>query len=369
MKNLSILLTCLLAFVLLSCENEIENIHENATTEPQEKHTRVIVTPKQVGGSNYTMYDTQGYRNTGIWSSPDNLKLVIGHYHLNPTKVHTQLQQMYQNGQRKIGLVIWYTHFPPYWPNSNTHLHTIRSNNSSLPYQQEQNFKNVLQKIKSIGYNEVTIRFAAQGLAHPEGWQSWNETQFQENWNFIYNAINTAENTLGNSSLKRMYDLDVEMGGRFDGQTVPYMDKLWRNFSYVYPNLKSYGFSIAYAPGRLDRLIKNLKQTGRNADEYAIDIYENASQALITIKNELNKNREYGKSIVIQETYYNDKQQYRDFISGIKSNNLNVRFIMQWPWRRGFQHPHFSENYPKYYDNYLPLDVEIPGDECNPICP
>lgn len=360
-KSPIIFLFALLQLVIVSCENENEVFQENLITEASNKNLRIRVTPKEVGGSNYTMYDTQGYQNTGVWSSPDNLKLVIGHYHLNPNKVHTQLQTMYQNGQRKIGLMIWYTHFPSYWPNTNTHLHTIRSNGFRLPYQQEQNLKNVLQKIKSIGYNEVTIRFASQGIAHPEGWNGWDEDQFQENWNFIYHAINTVESTLGISSIKRVYDLDGEMGGRFDGQTVPYMDKLWRNFSYRFSYLKSYGFSVAYAPGRLNRLIKLLKATGRSADEYAIDIYENASQALNHIKNELNQNGEANTSVVIQETYYNDAVQYRDFINGIKRNNLNVRYIMQWPWRRGYQHMHFSENYPKYYNNYLPLDIEHIG--------
>ncbi|MCK8519968.1 hypothetical protein M0D21_00195 [Aquimarina sp. D1M17] len=360
-NNILIFLTFISITLITSCEKDtLEEI--KLESEALNKNRLITVTPKEVGGSNYVMFDTQGYQNTGVWSSPDNLKLVVGHYHLDPAKVNTQLRTMYQNGQRKIALMIWYTHFPSHWPNSDTHIHTIRSNAYRLPAQQEQNLKNVLGLIKSIGYNEVVLRFAQQGLADPGGWSSWNETQFQENWNFIYHAINTTETKLGNpSSIKRVYDLGVELGGITRGQSIPYVDKLWRNFSFRFPHLKSTGFSVAYAPGRLDKLIKTLKPTGRTPNEYAIDIYGGASNAIRTVKNELSRNGDANKTVVIQETYYNDALQYNQFISSIKSNRLNVRYIMQWPLRRNYHRAHFSENYPRYFDNYLPLDVEHTG--------
>ncbi|WP_299253201.1 hypothetical protein [uncultured Aquimarina sp.] len=349
--------------VFISCEKD--HIQETLTTEKTKSNGEttnkgflppIAITSKEVGGSNFPMFDTQGYQNTGVWSSPDNLKLVVGHYHLNPSIVNSQLRTMYQNGQRKIALVIWYTHFPSHWPNTNTHIHTIRSNAYRLPAQQEQNLKNILGQIKSIGFDEVVLRFAQQGSADPGGWATWDETQFQENWNFIYNTINTTETKLGSPlSIKRVYDLGLELGGLTSGQTIRYVDKLWRNFSFRFPNLKSNGFSIAYAPGRLDKLIKTLKPTGRTPNEYAVDIYGGANAAIQNIKRELNRNGDSNKTIIIQETYYNDAVQYQEFITSINRNNLNVRYIMQWPLRKNAPRQHFSENYPRNYNNYLPF--------------
>ncbi len=342
--------------VLCSCQKDDQIIITETSDEvDQKRFGDIIITPKEVGGSNYVMYDTQGYRETDTWSSPDNLKLVIGHYHLSPSKVNAQLRAMFKNGQRKIAIVIWYNDFTV---DPNIDRHTIQSNSGRLPSQQEQNFKNVLGQIKNIGYNEIIIRFAGQGSSDPGGWNNWQEPQFQKNWNFIYNTINTAETTLGSpSSIKRVYDLGVELGGLTKGQTIPYVDKLWRNFSFRFPNLKSTGFSIAYAPGRLDRLIKTLKATGRTPNEYAIDIYDGVTNGLQRIKNELRSNGESSKTIVIQETYYNDAQNYQILIDAIKNNALNVRYIMQWPLRRNYHRRHFSENYPQHYYNYLPLDI------------
>ena len=66
----------------------------------------------EIGGSNYVMYHVdEAYRvrnEPGSWSKPGILKPVIGYYHLQePGEIAGQLKTMYDNGQRKIAMMVW----------------------------------------------------------------------------------------------------------------------------------------------------------------------------------------------------------------------------------------------------------------------
>ncbi|MGF2075537.1 hypothetical protein, partial [Enterococcus casseliflavus] len=61
------------------------------------------------GGSNYTLY--QNCDGDPLTLSPpdefENCRTVIGDYHLDPTRVRSQLQEMCANGQHIIALIAW----------------------------------------------------------------------------------------------------------------------------------------------------------------------------------------------------------------------------------------------------------------------
>ncbi|MEZ4743817.1 MAG: hypothetical protein R3B45_15460 [Bdellovibrionota bacterium] len=316
--------------------------------------------PLEIGGSNYPMYDVSGYLNapdpSGAWFDEGNLKLVIGDFHQDPDAVKNQLKTMYQNGQRKIALILWHTHFPQQ-NTDNTFGNIVRSNEYKLPDQQESNLENILNEINAIGYDEVFLRFAPQRSANPGNWNGWDKTQFAENWNFILNTVNKMEETL-DASIRRAYDLGLELGGIDTGYTSQYIIKLWEKFKINFPALPA-GFSIAYSARRLDKLIRILKTTDFLPSEYWINIYGSSTDslgptaAIRHVKQELNQNGEGHKQIAILETYYNDQKQYQEIIDAVSKHGLKLRFIMQWPFNRNAKISHFSVNYPANYQNYL----------------
>ncbi len=362
----------LAALCLSACKKESTNTDVNTSS----IKTAGIITPAvtagqllEIGGANYSLYDVQRYLDNpteATWYTPGVMNLVVGHYHLNPAKVNAQLEDMYNKGQRKIAIMIWYSRLLP-GITTDTWGHLVKSDGGRMTAQHEQNMAAVLNKVRQLGYNEVMLRFATQGTSDPGGWAVWNEPLFQENWNFVYNAINLSENTLRNTAVRRTYDLGVELGGLTNGQTVPYIKKLWSNYVYVFGNTRSYGFSIAHAPGRLARLISDLRSTGNLPGEYASDIYDNAGGAIGTIATELQQAGELSKPLVVQECYYNDAAAFAEMTGTALQRGVKLRCMMQWPVQRGSSIPHFSMNYPPVYNEFGKPVITAAGSGCNDL--
>lgn len=383
LKTVNFFSILLLLFTpFMSCETHLDEIEEKVANEEVNEDIGVIdfsgrrvsgghpsLSRIERGGSNYSVYDVRDYINTpGTgdegWTT-ENLNLVIGEYHLNPYLVNKQLQNMYNNGQRKIALPIWYDIFSPN-NNDPTSTNSIRANRGRMVPQHEANFKNVLKKIKEIGYNEVVIRFASQGASDPGNWgNSWNEYYFQKNWNFIYNSIKTSNSILLNTSIRVMYDLDIEMGGKdTNNSLVKYQKKLWQNYVYIFGNRNCFGFSVIASGGknkknnsRMDKYINYMSETGFMPHEFAIDIYaKDGRETLEKLKNSYNslsRNGQPTRSVVILETHYNDMDNYNDLTDAIVYTGINVRTIYQWQLTRRQKKMHFDVNYPANFDQNL----------------
>jgi hypothetical protein len=357
-QTIGIYLICLLT-LLGGCKKQFSNpsevynetIYENGIETTARSTTYQLLEP---GGSNYPMYDVQKYIDNptnDVWFTDGSLNLVVGHYHLNATKVNNQLADMYNNGQRKIAIPIWFASF-----NNNgneTYGHLIQSRGGSMTVQHIANYKAVLNKIADIGYKEVIIRFAPQSRNNPKEWDTtWNETIFQENWNFENKAIKIGDSVLGARGVKHMYDLSVELGGITKGQSAKYAKKLWQNYVTVFGNKQSYGFSIANGTGRLAKMIENLRSTNNLPAEYAVDIYKNVDNALTTVANELAEANELHKPFILQECYYNNSKIFDTIMNSVVKNKLRLRFIMQWPVIDPNGVKHFAIDYCAAYNNY-----------------
>ena len=322
----------------------------------------------QVGGSNYVMFDVDRYMSNPTeenWYRKDVLKPVIGSYHLNPMAVSQQLQMMCDAGQRKIALVLWYM---PISRNNiattDVYGHTVDSSGGRMSNSHQANLRNLLNNIYSTKqmsngkqcFNELQFRFAGQGHSDPGGWPSWDEAQYQENWNFILNTREIVENSLINTNLKRFYDLNVEAGGLTHGQMRPYVKRLWQDYTYTFGPKDTYGFSIALEPGRVAELIRTYRETNVLPSSYAFDVYDNIPSRLKSAISELNMEGQVSKTILIQETYYNDKKTANDLMEIVNETGINLRTIMQWPIHRNSEIPHFSMNFPLDYLSYKSLE-------------
>jgi hypothetical protein len=315
---------------------------------------------QQIGGSNYVIYDLGNYPLQPYATS--TIKPVIPYFHENPGLVEQQLQAMYAGGQRKISLVLYYA---PLSAGTAVSGLDVNSSTSSPSAQVSTNIQNLLTLINKIGFNEVFFRFAYDGPSIST-WQSWNETQYQQNWNFELAVRNIVEQTLSATSMKRTYDLGLEIGGDPDGQAPAYMTRLWTDYCHVTGCTDSYGFSIAWKPNsyttdpgmgtRLTNEIVLLTATNYPLPKmYGLDVYDNEYQAFLSAYNSLQLEKQSSASIVVQEAYYNDRDTINQMYYVQNLVPLSIYTVFQWPFVRASLVPDFSVPYPAAFDQYNSL--------------
>jgi hypothetical protein len=265
--------------------------------------------PFEVGGSNYVMYSVGEYvtdPRDEIWVR--DVRPVIGAYHLDPATVKQQLLTMFANGQRRLSLVLWFTDLSPFpaIAMNETYGHSVNSRLGRLAPTQEANLRSVLRLIREDGYLEVVFRFATQDGSAPWEWSEWNEGAYLKNLSFISTTRDTVEQELGASPVAVTYDLDAELGGRVDGQSRPYLVRLWGDCARRFGTTRTVAFSVVASRGRLSQLIRDLDQTGLRPPEYTVDVYGDEGSRLAFVGEELRAANEGGKPLIVLEVYYND---------------------------------------------------------------
>lgn len=313
--------------------------------------------PFEVGGSNYVMYSVGEYMTDPrdeIWLR--DVRPVIGTYHLDPATVKQQLLTMYANGQRRLSLVLWFADLSPFAAIAmdETYAHSVNSRLGRLLPTHEANLRSVLRLIREDGYLEVIFRFATQDGSAPGEWTEWNEGAYLKNLSFITTTRDIVEQELGGSPVAVTYDLDLELGGRVDGQSSPYLVRLWRDYASRFGTARTVAFSVVASPGRFSQLIRDLDQTGRRPPEYAVDVYGNEAARLDFVGEELRSANEGGKALIVLEVYYNDATTARE-IEEARRTVPQIRTLFQWPLERGPAQNDFWVHYPERFENYLPL--------------
>ncbi len=296
------------------------------------------------GGSDYPFF----VQNDESWD--DNQRVVVGLYHIDPTIVEAQLRQMYKTGQRNVALVLWYMPFQSSsivadgiqttWPD--VWGAYMNSSGGHLSTQAQQNLTAILGLVQQIGFQQVTLRFAPIGAtANPATWgNTWNEAAFETDEAFIFNTRTIAEQALGGSSVARVYDLGVEMGGiphnlnadgvtYSDGQSPEWTARIWADYVRSYGKADTYGFSIAYSLGTLASAIAEYDQSSTRPNSYAIDLYTGTD--LWSYYQELVAANDTAKPVVLQEVSYNDAGEMQAIQTELQHVPLTVSYIDQWP--------------------------------------
>ena len=313
----------------------------------------------ETGGSNYPMYSVGNYLEyptDSVWVIPYNMRPVIGTYHLAPDTVRNQLAIMYNSGQRKIALDLWYSDFTMDGPliDSPLYGHEVNSRLGKLLPQQETNLINLLDDIVKQGYNQIMFRFDTQGDSDPRNWTVWQENKYLKNWSFVSSTKATIQKTLIGKPVKVLYDLDGELAGLTIGQTQAYFQRMWQDYVSNYGSHNTIGFSFAVSPPRsLRDAIALYDKVGKRPDIYGFDIYGDEYGGLQFLKSELMSAGEENKPVFMEEAYYNDPEANQQIKQARIDFHLNIRFIMQWPVQRGAVQNNFSMNFPADYSAYL----------------
>ena len=313
----------------------------------------------EIGGSNYPMYSVGNYLEyptDSDWVIPYNLRPVIGTYHLAPDTVKKQLAAMYNNGQRKIALDLWYSDFSRDFNlvDSPLYGHVVSATIGKLIPQHEQNLINLLNDIVNQGFNQIMFRFDTQGDSDPRGWTSWQEDLYLKNWSFVSSTKATVKKTLEGKKIKVLYDLDGELAGLTVGQTEEYFQRMWGDYVKTYGSHNTIGFSFAVSPSRdFANAIALYDKVGKRPDIYGFDIYGDEFGGLQFLQSELQAAGDGNKPVFMEEAYYNDQVADYEIKQARSALHMNILFIMQWPEQRGAIQQNFSVQYPADYSAYL----------------
>ncbi|QHI68847.1 hypothetical protein [Tichowtungia aerotolerans] len=313
---------------------------------------------REIGGSNYVMYDVADeYLKGGQgWFRPGVLRPVVGTFHLQEKEdISAQLKAMADSGQRKISIMMWHDHLTPeQLAAGGVFGHVLASNGGVLLPQHEQNLKELLALVQESGFNELIFRFAQQGSAWSQEWKDWDEELYQENLNFIVFVRALVREALDGSGMRLRFDLGAELGGIESGRVTEYTKKLWAEYARRFGTEDTFGFSIAAHPGRVARWIDVCDEVGVRPECYALDLYNHIPQWMPRMISEFYEAEIRSPKIIVLETYWNDLQVLEELQQVADQFNLQYEFLMQWPWRRGSAHPHFSDVFDRpEYDVYL----------------
>ena len=324
------------------------------------------------GGSNFVFISQHEYAALPLGSveagncpyAMGDARSVIAVYDVAKAVIDAKLRSLYAAGQRKISLVLWhffnqYTYAPPQTTYLNTYCEMVVAN-GVLTTKHQANLSALIATIKTIGFTQINFRFVPMDVSNPMGWSSWDEAQFQSNWNLIWQTrqlIYQSLNSVSGANPRVLYDLGAEFGGMWAipqpyGPANPqvylqYVTTLWSVYTYNYGVSDTIGFSIV--PGFSGQISAQISAydstTGGRPKAYGFDLYGNPASVaagdyssfdtqLDFISSELGAAGELSKELFVQETYFNSTLA-RNALSQATQKGISFRYLFQWPYRAG----------------------------------
>lgn len=288
------------------------------------------------GGSNYNWYNIVGCNREPYG--------IIKNYHANGVRatVQNQLGQMYSSGQRRLRIALFHS----------TNISTgtiVKFSGNNLPAQQQTNLDNFLADMVNAGFVEIIFGFFTQGDNDPRTWSSWNEYQYQRNWNLIVNI----RNQLINSGIQYRIDL-LNEGTPAPSQTQlkSYARRLWTDYTLTFGKSDTVGFSII--GNSAQNRVSTMPYIYNNNYPYLFDVhfYNNESSEFQAIHNQISSIGQGGKGWIVGEVFYNDAQTATGLNQAIASTSQNVFFLTQWPKTRNSACAHVDVTPPVGFSNY-----------------
>jgi hypothetical protein len=339
-------------------------------------------------------------------TNPDfaDVSFSIVHYDRNPLAVRSQLQAMYNGGQRKIALMLWHVpsnQIPEVYPadefpsgatcNDNNN-HAVCLNNGRMNPRYENNLRLILQDIETVGFDTVHIRFGQQFRSHPfylhefledrqargllpqfaGGPEAYKNFVFekikQDNWTFI-RSVKTIVRQM-NLEPDVFWDLGVElMGHPFSvrSRVRQYLVDMLELYKQSYGTEDSIGFSFnlgSFFPGgagaissrqAFDDAFRVFNEAEFPPAALGIDVYYDRRQTLSAFaQSKATFGWETNYPVIFLETFYNDSAVAQDTLFARNTLNLNVRYILQWPLTsNAAAGAHLNIVAPTQFANYL----------------
>jgi hypothetical protein len=274
--------------------------------------------PAGLGGSDYGWY---------YLASPCNREPygVVYNYNTATATINQQLQQMYDNGQRRLRIPIYFGR----GLNSGT---VMDSTGGNLAPQFQANLTNLLAAIKAAGFVEIEVSFNPQSANDPTQWSTFSDDYYQENWSLIQNL----RPLIAGAGISYHIDLTNE-GIPPPGWDafLQYSQELWNDYVSTFGSSDTIGFSIIADAAHVSQVstVYGPSAYGNNGSPQRFDvhIYDETPASFNTAFSGLSAQGHQNVPWVIGEAYYNDAAEAASLRQAINSSGQTVLYLMQWP--------------------------------------
>lgn len=274
--------------------------------------------PAGLGGSNYAWYHLDPPCNREPYG-------VIYNYNTAKATIDSQLQQMYNNGQRRLRIPIFFAR----GINSGT---IMDSTGGNLALQFQSNLKNFLAAVKAAGFVELEVGFFAQGGNNPVQWTTFSADYYQENWTLIQNL----RPIIAGAGIQYHLDLTNE-GIPPPGYTafLEYSQRLWNDYVSAFGSSDTLGFSIIADTAHVSQVsvVYGPSAFGSHGSPQLFDvhIYDNPANSFVTAFNGLTSQGYQGVGWIIGEAFYNDATEAMGLRQEASSTGQKVFYLTEWP--------------------------------------
>jgi len=274
--------------------------------------------PAALGGSNYGWYYLAPPCNREPYG-------VVYNYNTATATINTQLQQMYNNGQRRLKIPIFHAR----GLNSGT---IMDSTGGNLSPQFQANLANLLAAIKAAGFVEIEVGFYPQSNNNPIGWTTFSDDYFQENWSLIQNL----HPIIAGAGISYHIDLMNE-GIPPLGWAVllQYDQMLWNDYVAEFGSNDTVGFSIiadSAHVGQVSAVYESSPYGNQGSPQlFEVHIYDETGSEFATAFNALTSQGYQGVPWIIGEAFYNDAAEASSLRQEANSTGQKVLYLTQWP--------------------------------------
>lgn len=271
-----------------------------------------------LGGSNYGWYHLDPPCSREPYG-------VIYNYNTAKVTIDSQLQQMYNNGQRRLRIPIFFAR----GINSGT---IMDSTGGNLAPQFQSNLANFLAATKAAGFVQLEVGFFPQGGNNPGQWTTFSADYYQENWTLIQNL----RPIIAGAGIP--YHLDL-MNEGIPPPGYPawleYSQRLWNDYVAAFGSNDTLGFSIIAGTAQVSQVgaVYGPSAFGNHGSPQLFDvhIYDNPANSFVTAFNGLTSQGYQGVGWIIGEAFYNDATEATALRQEVSSTGQKVFYLTEWP--------------------------------------
>ncbi len=250
---------------------------------------------------------------------------MVYNYDTATATIDTQLQEMYDNGQRRLRIPIFHGR----GIDSGT---AMDSTGGNLSPRFQANLANLLAAVKATGFVELEVSFNPQGANDPTQWTTFSSDYYQENWSLIQNL----HAIIAGAGIPYHIDLLNEGIPPPDyAAFLQYSQELWNDYVSMFGSSDTIGFSIVADAAHLGQvsLVYGPTSYGNHGSPQLFDvhIYDQTGTSFESAFQALNAQGYQGVPWVIGEAYYDDATEASTLRQAANSTSQTVLYLTQWP--------------------------------------
>ncbi len=280
---------------------------------------------------------------------------ILKNYHVQSVKntVDQQLLAMYNNGQRKIRIPIFFVH-EPQEANPGAECYNRPAGQQGMymdsrvtefdfgeaGWQYLKNLGDYLTTAKNIagpgvGFEEFFIMMSPGGPNWQGSWLTFDWDYYAENWNVIVRV----RQKLAETNTWYRIDLCNECLHNPTNYwaAYAYASELWGDYAGTYGRNDTVGFSLPSVSeaNHVNAALDIYDSWGYGRPFlFAVHIYDDAYNRFVNFHNAFAARGETAAGLIIGETFYNDVNNSLAIRTAANNTGRLVHYLLQWPLNR-----------------------------------